>query len=62
MDGMEACTRILKVLKEQLGSLRKVHLQDCLIKAQEDRDKARCKGILRTIKREEQKSIWRRIN
>ncbi len=29
---------------------------------QEDGDKARCKGILRTIKREEQKSIWWRIN
>jgi hypothetical protein len=59
---MEACTRRLKVLKAQLGSLRKVHLWDCLIKAQEDGDKARCKGILCTIKREEQKSIWRRIN
>jgi hypothetical protein len=33
-----------------------------LIKVQEDRDEARCKGILHTIKREEQKSIWWRIN
>ncbi len=39
-----------------------MHLWDCLIKVQEDRDEARCKGILHTIKREEQKSIWWRIN
>jgi hypothetical protein len=62
LDGMEACTRRLKVLKVQSGGLRKVHLRDCLIKAKEDGDEARCKGILRTIKREEQKSIWWRIN
>ncbi len=58
LDSMEACRRRLKVLKAQSGGLRKVHLRDCLIKAQEDGDKARCKGILHTIKREEQKSIW----
>jgi hypothetical protein len=62
MDGVEACTRRLKVLKAQSCGLRKVHLRDCLIKAQEDGDKARSKGILRTIKREEQKSVWQRIN
>ncbi len=62
MDGVEACTRRLKVLKAQLDGLRKVHLQDCLIKAQEDGDEARIKGILHTIKQEEQKSIWWRIN
>ncbi len=45
-----------------MGGLRKVHLRECLIKAQEDGGKARSKGILRTIKREEQKSVWRRIN
>ncbi len=39
-----------------------MHLWDCLIKAKEDEDEARCKGILPTIKREEQKSIWQRIN
>jgi hypothetical protein len=59
---MEACKRRLKVLKAQSGGLRKVHLRDCLIKANEDGEDARCKGILRTIKWEEQKSIWRRIN
>ncbi len=39
-----------------------MHLRDCLIKVQEDGDEARSQGILRTIKWEEQKSIWRRIN
>jgi hypothetical protein len=62
LDGVEACTRRLKVLKAQSGGLRKLHLRDCLIKAQEDGDKARSKGILCTIKREEQKSVWQRIN
>jgi hypothetical protein len=62
LDGIEACRRRLKVLKVQLGGLRKVHLWDCLIKVQEDGDEARSQGILRTIKREQQKSIWQRIN
>ncbi len=62
LDGKEACKRRLKVLKVHSGNLRKVHLRDCLIKAKEDGDNTRCKGILRTIRQEEQKSIWRRIN
>jgi hypothetical protein len=62
LDGVEACTRRLKILKAQSGGLRKVHLRDCLIKVQEGRDEARSKSILHTIKREEQKSVWRRIN
>ncbi len=59
---MEVCKNRLKVLKMQLGGLRKVHLRDCLIKAQEDGDESRCRGILRTIRREEQKLVWRWIN
>jgi hypothetical protein len=62
LDGVEACKNRLKVLKTQSGGLRKVHLRDCLIKAQEDGDESRRRGILRTIRREEQKSVWRRIN
>jgi hypothetical protein len=46
----------------QSGGLRKVHLRDCLIKAQEDGDEGRSKCILHTIRREEQKSVWPRIN
>ncbi len=37
-------------------------MQDCYTRAKEAGDKDQCKGILRTIGREEQKSIWRRIN
>jgi hypothetical protein len=62
LDGVAACTGRLKVPKAQLGDLRKVHLRDCLVKAQEDGDKARSKGISRTIRREEQRSVWQRIN
>jgi hypothetical protein len=42
--------------------LRKVHLRDSCIQAQESGDVNKCKGILRIIGREEQKSMWRRIN
>jgi hypothetical protein len=62
LDGIEVCTRKLKGLQSQAHGLRRVHLWDCLIQAQDEGDKARYKGILRTIEREEQKSIWKRIN
>ncbi len=39
-----------------------MHLQDCYICTKEAGDEDQCKGILCTIEREEQKSIWRRIN
>jgi hypothetical protein len=39
-----------------------VHLCNCLIQAQDAGDKQQYKGIFRTIEREEQKSIWKRIN
>jgi hypothetical protein len=42
--------------------LRKVHLQDSYIRAQESGDDSKCKDILRIIGREEQKLMWRRIN
>ena len=42
--------------------LRKVHLRDSYICAQESGDDSKCKDILRIIGREEQKSMWRRIN
>jgi hypothetical protein len=42
--------------------LRKVHLRDSYIRAQESGDNNKCKDILRIIGREEQKSMWRRIN
>jgi hypothetical protein len=42
--------------------LRKVHLRDSYIRAQAAGDKTKCRDILRIIGREEQKSMWRRIN
>jgi hypothetical protein len=48
----------LKQLKLQAIGLRKVHLRNCLIAAEDLRDKEKFKGILRVIEREEQKSMW----
>jgi hypothetical protein len=51
----------MKVLKGQAGGLQRIHLRDCLIRAKDAGGKIRCTGILRTINREESKSIWRQI-
>jgi len=61
-DGVEACTRRLLALKGQAVGLRKVHLRDSYIRAQECGDETKCRDIRRIIGREEQKSMWRRIN
>jgi hypothetical protein len=61
-DGIEACERRLHSLKGQSVGLRKVHLRDSLIRAQEAGDDQKRRDILRIIGREEQKTIWRRIN
>jgi hypothetical protein len=42
--------------------LRKVHLQDSYIRAQESGDDSKCRDILRIIGHKDQKSMWRRIN
>jgi hypothetical protein len=52
----------MKILKNQAGGLRRVHLRDCLIRAKEAGDEIHCTGILQTINWEENKSIWWRIN
>jgi hypothetical protein len=62
LDGIEVCTCKLKGLQSQAHGLRKVHLQNCLIQAQDKGDTARYKGILRTIECKEHKSIWKQIN
>jgi hypothetical protein len=59
LDGIEVCSQKLKGLQSQAHSLRKVHLENCLIQAQDDGNKAQYKEILRTIEREEQKSVWK---
>jgi hypothetical protein len=62
LDGEEACSCKLSTLRGQAGGLRHVHLRDCLICAKSSGNEDKCKGILQTIEREEQKSIWRQIN
>ncbi len=62
LDRIEVCTCKLKGLQSQAHGLRRIHLRDCLIQAQDEGDKAQYKGILRTIECKEQKSIWKRIN
>jgi hypothetical protein len=62
LDGIEACSRKLKGLQIHAHDFRKMHLRNCLIQAQDNGDKEQYKRILRTIKQEEQKSIWKRIN
>ncbi len=62
LDGVEACTRQMNVLKGQAGGLRHVHLRDCLIQAKDAGDEIGCRGILQTIDQEENKSIWQQIN
>jgi hypothetical protein len=59
LDGIEVCTCKLKGLQSQAHGLRKVHLQNCLIQAQDKGDTARYEGILRRIECKEQKSIWK---
>ncbi len=62
LDGIEACSWKLKWLQIHAHGLRKVHLCNCFIQAQDDRNKEQYKGILRRVEREEQKSIWKWIN
>ena len=62
LDGVEACSRKLMMLKRQSGGLRQVHLRDCLIRAKMAGNDSKHRKILRSIEREEQKSVWRRIN
>ncbi|KAL3795721.1 hypothetical protein ACHAW5_004491 [Stephanodiscus triporus] len=61
-DGIEACKRRLRSLKGHSMGLWKVHLRDSYIRAKASGDEDKCKDILRIISREEQKSMWRRIN
>ena len=49
-------------MRGQSVGLRKVHLRDSYIRAKETGDEGKCTDILHIIGREEQKSMWRRIN
>lgn len=61
MDGVKACTAQLHQLKIHASGLRKVHLRNCLINAEDAEDIEKFKGILRVIEREEQRSMWQSI-
>ena len=61
-DGVEACERHQQSLKGQSVGLRKTHLRDSYIRAKKTGDEGKCTDILCIIGREEQKSMWRRIN
>ena len=61
-DGVEACERRLQLLQGQSVGLQKVHLRDSYIRAKKMGNEGKCTDILRIIGREEQKSMWRRIN
>jgi hypothetical protein len=62
LDGVEACTRRMKVLKGQAGGLRWINLRDCLIQAKDTGDELQCTGLLRRIEWEKKKGIWHRFN
>ncbi len=61
IEGIKYCIHQLKLLRTQAVGLRKVHLRNCLIAAEDAKDKEKYKGILRVIEREEQRSQWRAI-
>ncbi len=57
-DGLQlACMQKLD-LRQQAKGLRKVHLRDCLIKAQTKRQHKRVAEIKQQINREESKRMW----
>jgi hypothetical protein len=62
LDGVETCSWKLTTLKRQAGGWHQVHLRDCLLCAKTMGNDSKYRGILRTIKREELRSIWRQIN
>lgn len=61
MEGVKACKANLHRLKMSAKALRKVHLRDCLIRAEDMEDKEKFKGILRVIECEENRATWRAI-
>lgn len=62
LDGVRYCKGRLMELKKVAKGLRKVHLRNRLIQADESGDKVAYKGVLQTIEREEKKRMWPTIN
>ena len=61
LAGIAHCNQHLEQLQKQAIGLRKVHLRDCLLKAEDINDREKYKEILRVIEREEQRTVWRAI-
>lgn len=53
LEGISVCNQHLNQLKAQAMSLRKVHLRNCLIQAEDVEDKEKFKEILHIIERED---------
>ena len=60
-EGIAYCNQQLRNMEQQALGLRKVHLRNCLILAEDLNDRERYKEILRVIEREEQRRMWRSI-
>ena len=54
-DGIRYCKQRLIELRKTAKGLRRVHLRNCLIKAQDLKDKEKVKAIKRTINKEDRK-------
>ena len=61
MDGVNTCTERIKSLALSARGLRKVHLRDRLINAEEAQDPIRIKSIRQIITKEAQRNTWRTI-
>jgi hypothetical protein len=61
LEGIAYCNQQLQNMERQALGLRKVHLRNCLILAEDLNNKERYKEILQVIEREEQRRMWRSI-
>ena len=59
--GIHECIERLKVLSKSANGLRKVHLRDRLINAEDMADSEKYKAIRQIIAKEEQRSTWKAI-
>ena len=60
-DALRYCRIRASELKKQAKSLRKTHLRNCLVVAQEKKDKERARAIKQKIDREENTKMWTNI-
>ena len=61
-DGVALCKHRMHELRKSARGLRRVHLRDCLIRAQDLGNEQKAKGILQIIQREEGRRMWFFIN